>query len=169
MDDSGKRLTTTMEDYLEGIYLLSQDRRVVRMRDIAGLFGVSPSSATTTVQLLVRRGLLSHEKYEDVVLTGRGREIAEMVLRRHLELRSFLQDVLLLDPETAEEDACRLEHGISETTLERLQAFAATIRGCGNSGTGCMRAFRRFVADAVPKAEAPCSLPQPDSMETAQP
>ncbi len=141
-DNGSAPLTATMEDYLEGIFRLSKDRRVVRMRDIAGMLGVTPSTATTTVQSLARRGLLSHEKYEDVVLTKAGQEIAEDVLRRHMEIRSFLEDVLLLDPDTAEDDACRMEHGISELTLNRLRWFAAALRGCGNSRMGCMRAFR---------------------------
>ncbi|NLH99507.1 MAG: MarR family transcriptional regulator [Chthonomonadales bacterium] len=148
MDESSPRLTATMEDYLEGIFLLSRDRRVVRMRDIAGHLGVTPSTATTTVQTLAKRGLIAHEKYEDVVLTDQGRAIAEEVLRRHEELRSFLEEVLLLDPDTAEEDACRLEHGISEVTLDRLRHFASAIRGCGNAGAGCMRRFRQQVQTA---------------------
>jgi len=149
-DTADARLTSTMEDYLEGIFRLSQDRRVVRMRDIAGLLGVTPSTATTTVKTLARRGLLSHERYEDVVLTQAGQRIAEEVLRRHMELRSFLEDVLLLDPTTAEDDACRMEHVISEATLDRLRWFAAALHGCGNSRTGCMRVFRHVVQSSAP-------------------
>ena len=137
IENGSAPLTATMEDYLEGIFRLSQHRRVVRMRDIAGLLGVTPSTATTTVQ--------NHEKYEDVVLTEAGQRIAEEVLRRHMEIRSFLEDVLLVDPETAEDDACRMEHGISEMTLNRLRWFAAALRGCGNSRMGCMSAFRDTV------------------------
>jgi DtxR family Mn-dependent transcriptional regulator len=142
------RLTSTMEDYLEGIFVLAQDRRVVRVRDIAGVLGVTPSTATTAVQALVRRGFLQHEKYEDVVLTDCGRRVAEHVLKRHTELRSFLEDILLLDPETAEADACRMEHGVSEATIERLRRFAAALRQCGNAGSGCMRRFRANISDA---------------------
>ncbi|MBM3494969.1 MAG: metal-dependent transcriptional regulator [Armatimonadetes bacterium] len=145
-------ITATMEDYLEGIFLLSRDRRVVRMRDIAGMLGVTPSTATTTVQALAKRGLLFHEKYEDVVLTDKGRDIAEDVLRRHTEIRAFLEDILLLDHDVAEEEACRMEHGISEVTLDRLRWFAAALRNCGNAGAGCMRRFRLHVETGEPPA-----------------
>lgn len=145
MDGNRTPITATMEDYLEAVFRLSRTQRVVRMRDIANLLCVTASAATCTVRTLTKRGLLSHERYEDVTLTERGQEIAEEVLRRHEELSAFLERVLLLDPEMAEEEACRLEHAISELTLERLQRFAAALRGCSDAGTGCMRAFRATV------------------------
>ncbi|HSV74266.1 MAG TPA: metal-dependent transcriptional regulator [Chthonomonadales bacterium] len=148
-------LTSTMEDYLEAVLRLSRRQRVVRIRDIANLLGVAPSSATGAVQTLKKRGLLSHERYEDVSLTHAGREVAARVDRRHEELRAFLEAVLLLDPRHAEKEACRLEHSISEVTLERLRRFATALRLCGVAGPGCMRTFRL----SLEPPEAPSSEP----------
>ena len=82
-------LTASMEDYLEAILRLSRETRVIRMRDIAKALGVTPPSATGAVQSLKDRGLVSHEKYEDVLLTDEGQAIAEAVHKRHEELRLF--------------------------------------------------------------------------------
>ena len=150
------QLTATMEDYLESILLLSRKRRVVRMRDIANLLGVTPSTATGAVQALKKHGLLSHEKYEDVILTPRGQSIAEDVYQRHEDIRDFLQAVLLLDREMAEEEACRIEHSITPFTLERLRRFAATLRLCNQGEPGCLRAFRTYV-DTGELVPPPCA------------
>ena len=138
-------LTASMEDYLEAILRLSREKRVIRMRDIAKALGVTPPSATGAVQALKDRGLVSHEKYEDVLLTDEGQAIAEAVHERHEELRSFFAEVLLLDSETAENEACALEHSISTLTLERLRRFLACIRQCTQGQPGCIRNFRHYV------------------------
>ena len=138
-------LTASMEDYLEAILRLSREKRVIRMRDIAKALGVTPPSATGAVQVLKDRGLVSHEKYEDVVLTDQGQAAAEAVHERHEELRSFFAEVLLLDPEMAESEACALEHSISALTLERLRRFLACIRQCTQGQPGCIRNFGHYV------------------------
>lgn len=138
-------LTASLEDYLEAILRLSQVRRVVRVRDIARALGVTPASATGAVEQLKQRGLVSHEKYEDVVLTERGETLAAGVAQRHEELRSFFQDVLLLAPDMAEAEACALEHSISQVTLERLRGFLASIRQCRRGQPGCVRIIREMI------------------------
>lgn len=149
-------LTASMEDYLEAILRLSREKRVVRMRDIAKHVGVTPPSATGAVKGLKERGLVSHEKYEEVLLTERGREIAEDVHQRHQELRSFFEEVLLLDAEMAEAEACTLEHSISELTLERLQRFVGCIRECAQGQPGCIRSFKSIVETGT-APPPPCS------------
>ncbi len=145
MSTDALQLTATMEDYLKTIFRLSLAQRVVRMRDIARSLGVAPSTATGAVNTLTKRGLATHERYEDVVLTDRGQEIAEDVHRRHEELTSFFARVLLLEPEMAEEEACRLEHGVSAYTLERLRRFAQTLYRCAPEEPGCLRAYREYL------------------------
>ena len=142
MSAAAPTLTASLEDYLEAILRLSRAQRVVRVRDIARALGVTPPSATGAIQQLVQRGLVSHEKYEDVLLTEEGETVAVEVDRRHEELRAFFQDVLLLDAEMAETEACALEHSISAQTLGRLQDFLAAIRQCRRGQPGCVKTFR---------------------------
>jgi len=140
-----QNLTASLEDYLEAIFRLSQARRVVRVRDIANALGVTPPSATGAIGHLKQRGLVSHEKYEDVLLTDEGEALAAEVNQRHEELRAFFEDVLLLDTEMAEAEACALEHSISEQTLGRLRGFLVSIRQCDRGQPGCIRTFREMV------------------------
>jgi len=145
-------LTASQEDYLEAILRLSRTQRVVRVRDIANAVGVTAPSATGAIGQLKQRGLVSHEKYEDVLLTEEGETVAVEVHRRHEELRTFFEEVLLLDPETAEAEACALEHSISRRTLARLETFLGSIHDCGRGRPGCIRNFRETVEL---EAEAP--------------
>jgi len=138
-------LTASLEDYLEAIFRLSQVRRVVRVRDIAKALDVTPPSATGAIGQLRQRGLVTHEKYEDVVLTEEGESVAVEVHDRHEELRSFFQDVLLLEPEAAEREACTLEHSISALTLERLRRFLVCVRRSAEGQPGGLPAFRHFI------------------------
>jgi DtxR family transcriptional regulator, Mn-dependent transcriptional regulator len=145
-------LTASMEDYLEAILRLADARRVVRVRDVARAIGVSAPSATGAIKTLQKRGLVSHERYEDVTLTREGKRIAARVDGLHRELRAFFEDVLLLDPQTAENEACRLEHSISRPTLDRLRAFLACIGDCPQADEGCVAAYRRQVSGGGQRA-----------------
>jgi DtxR family Mn-dependent transcriptional regulator len=150
-------LTASLEDYLEAIFRLSRKKRVVRMRDVARAVGVTPPSATGAVKSLKDRGLVSHERYEDVVLTADGKVVAQDVHQRHEELRSFFAGVLLLDPDSADEEACRLEHSISGMAVDRLRRFLGCIRDCAQGQPGCIRAFRHLVETGRPMPDPPCA------------
>jgi DtxR family Mn-dependent transcriptional regulator len=131
------------------------------MRDVARAVGVTPPSATGAVKSLKDRGLVSHERYEDVVLTANGKVAAQDVHQRHEELRSFFEEILLLDADTADEEACRLEHSISALAIDRLRRFLGCIRQCAQGQPGCIRAFRHLVETGTPLASPPCAQGEP--------
>jgi DtxR family Mn-dependent transcriptional regulator len=118
-----KKLHMRQEDYLESIYLLSQERGAIRITDIAESVGVRKSTVVSMIEKLVQEGYLEHEKYGDVHMTARGIELARQVYRRHVTIKSFFKEVLGLSEEVAELDACRTEHHMSEETIARLQQF----------------------------------------------
>ena len=72
-----RRLTASLEDYLEAVLMLVRQKRVARVRDIAKRVGVGMPSVTTALKGLARRELVNHDPYEAVTLTDRGREVAE--------------------------------------------------------------------------------------------
>jgi DtxR family Mn-dependent transcriptional regulator len=115
-----------MEDYLEAIHVLSQRKRVVRIKDIARQMGVKMPSVTGALRTLGSRGLVEHERYEDVALTPKGEQIARAIHARHEQLRAFLIEALGLAEGVAGDEACRLEHAVAPETLERLVAFVET-------------------------------------------
>ena len=125
-----KRLTRGIEDYIEAIYLLGLKRDVVRVRDIARALGVSMPSVTGMLQKLKKQKLVTQERYEPVSLTRLGRVRAERVYGRHRGLKEFLTRVLSLSQREAEEQACRMEHAVSEETLSRLGKLIEYIGAC---------------------------------------
>jgi len=122
-----KRLSESMEDYLEIIYRLEKKKGFARTSDISSFFGHKPSSVTGMLQKLDEQGLVNYEKYRGVTLTAKGKQLAKDVSRRHETLVSFLK-VLGIDKEIAEEDACRIEHAVHKETIERLRKFVGFVQ-----------------------------------------
>ena len=119
-DTSKKNLTPTMEDYLEAVYNLSQEKRVVRVKDIAKRLGVKMPTVTSMLKTLSEKGMIDHEKYEYLELTGKGSDIGSQIDQRHQTLKTFLIDILQIDHDQADEDACKMEHAVSPITLTRI-------------------------------------------------
>ena len=113
-------MTQSLEDYLEMVSILS-DEGSVRVTDIALRLGVSKPSVLTALKILENHGLLEREPYRTVCLTSDGRQKAAEIRKRHSMLSAFLCDVLGVSAETAEKDACKMEHYLSRETLEKMQ------------------------------------------------
>jgi DtxR family Mn-dependent transcriptional regulator len=109
-----------MEDYLEIIHQLCQENGLARVKDIAVRLAVSNPSVVGAIKNLKSRKLVIQEPYGYIRLTKRGNRLAAVVIRKHEVLRSFLEEILALDPETAARDACKMEHAISAKTLKRF-------------------------------------------------
>lgn len=118
-------MTQSLEDYLEMVSFLADDG-AVRVTDIATRLGVSKPSVLTALKTLEEQGLLEHERYRSVTLTPKGVVRAAEIRKRHYFLTAFLRDVVGVDEETAEKDACKMEHILSEATLEKMKAFTQT-------------------------------------------
>jgi len=117
------RLSRSLEDYLEAVYLLQAERGEARMKDLAARLNVKASSANEAVERLATLNLVKHERYGTIVLTKQGEDLARQIYNRHQVLLRFLHEVLGVDREVAERDSCALEHSISEETLDRLVRF----------------------------------------------
>jgi Mn-dependent DtxR family transcriptional regulator len=117
------KLTYTMENYLEAIYELGKQGEGARVSDIAERLGVSKASTNSAMSTLSEKGLITNERYKLVYLTPTGREIAEFTARKHHLIYQFLTTVLQVDAETADEDACLIEHVISNTSVTAMQNF----------------------------------------------
>lgn len=118
-----KELRESGEDYLEKILQLEQTNGVVRSVDIATSLNVSKPSVSRAMGVLKEAGYIRQETYGDITLTPAGREKAEEVYRRHKMLKKFLTEVLGVSPATADEDACRVEHVLSQETLRAIGKY----------------------------------------------
>ena len=108
------------EMYLETILILSQRKRFVRSVDVADYMGYSKPSVSRAVSLLKQGEYITVDKEGFLQLTEAGREMAEKIYERHQVLTALLKQVGVSD-EVAEEDACRVEHDISDETFEALK------------------------------------------------
>jgi len=120
---SPRKHSPNMEDYLEAIRALIDEYGVARVTQLSEALHVSKPSVTSAVRKLAAEGLVRHEKYGDVELTPRGFEVADDVWRRHEALWVFLTEMLGVSEDTAQSEACRLEHYLSPDTSTRLIRF----------------------------------------------
>lgn len=120
-------LSASKQDYLETILEFSSETGQARSIDIARTLGVSRASVNKSLGFLKDSGLIEHEHYGDIKLTDTGLRMAKAVRARHETLKRFLAEVLKVSPETAENDACRMEHAISPETASKLQDYLAAV------------------------------------------
>ena len=153
MTAEAQSLSPSMENYLEAILLLIQKSPVARAKDISRRLKVNRSSVTGALQALSERGLVNYESYGFVTLTQQGTEIATKVLRRHEALRDFFVNVLAIDGAEADEAACRMEHGVSKSIVDRLLDFASFVETCPRAGAKWVRGFGYQCEEAAHSSE----------------
>ena len=111
------------EDYIETIYLLKKRNGSVRSVDVAQELGFSRPSVSRAVSLLKENGYISMTQDGFLELTKEGEQKAESVYDRHTNLTDFLILTADVDPKTAETDACRIEHIISQDTFLGIKKY----------------------------------------------
>lgn len=112
----------TIEEYVEIIYEIQKKKKKVHTNDIASALDINPSSVTEMFYKLTDKGFVFYEKYNGVILTDKGKSIAIMLKKRHETLRHFLE-LLGVDKEIANNDACRIEHNVNPQTVKKLRKF----------------------------------------------
>jgi len=122
------KLSASSQDYLEAVLQLSYENELIRSVDIASRLGVSRASVNRAVKVLKEAGYVVQERYSDISLTEEGRLAGQAVHQRHMALRFFLAEVLGVNAITAEDDACRMEHSLSEESLSQLLVFLEQFR-----------------------------------------
>lgn len=115
-------LTVANEDYLECMVRIETEdgeTEGVRSVDIAQRLNVSKASVNKAVSALKAQGMVEQSHYGKVILTGQGREVGKAIWNRHRLLRTFLTKELGVDYGRADDEACMMEHALSEDTMQR--------------------------------------------------
>ena len=146
-------LSESLEDYLETIFLLIREKAVARSRDIAERLRVSRPSVTGALQALAERSLVNYEPYGHVTLTPAGEAAAKRVVRRHEVLKDFMVKVLSIGEAEADATACRMEHAVSKTVVDRLVEFAEFVETCPRAGAKWVHGFGYRCAEAAADPE----------------
>lgn len=115
-----------MDDYLEQILHLIEEKGYARAVDVSKNLGISQASVTNMLQKLDAEGLVKHEKYRGTVLTEEGTRIARAIVERHETLTRFLR-LFGIDEETIYHDVEGMEHHVSRPTLDVIRAVADTL------------------------------------------
>ena len=114
-------LASSMEDYLEAVFIVQKRCGTVRSIDVAEQLGFTKPSVSRAVKVLINSGHLIKQEDGCLVLTDKGKLIAEQIYERHC----FFTDQLIaagVNPKTAEQDACNIEHSISADSFQKLKA-----------------------------------------------
>ena len=115
-----EKVSMSHEDYLEAIIMLGGSaERSVRSVDVAKQMGVSKASVNKAIGLLKEKGFLDQPYYGDITLTSEGYEYGKAVYKRHRYLTAFLSKALGIPEDRAEEEACLMEHAISDDSFEK--------------------------------------------------
>lgn len=108
------------EMYLENILILSNELSAVHSIDVSQRMGFSKPSVSRAIKILKENGYINVDPYGAITLTDSGRSLAERIYERHTALTKALM-LLGVDEETAQDDACRMEHYISEKTFSAIK------------------------------------------------
>jgi len=108
------------EEYLEALYLLRRKDEAIRVKTLAEMLNVKPSSIVEYLDKLARKGLVKYVKHEAITLTDEGARLAEAIYKRHEALKEFLMTFLRLPEDIAEDDACNIEHELHDLTVNRI-------------------------------------------------
>ena len=133
--------TDNREDYLINILRLTEGNGVVKTTELANYMNVSPASVTEMLKVLQKEGLVNYERYRGVSLTEEGNNRARDLRRKHHIMERFLTDVLEIDHQDAHEQACAVEHTISEDAANKMCRMTGTRvdEDCGTCKNPCHR------------------------------
>jgi DtxR family Mn-dependent transcriptional regulator len=137
-----REMTESLQDYLETIYHLTESRKVARVKDIAKDRNVRAASVSTAMRRLQELGLINYSQREYIELTERGQEAVRPIIARHEILRRFFEGFLQVDPKIADEDACQIEHHLSNETTDRLVRVLEFLETCPE-GKAIQDAFQK--------------------------
>jgi DtxR family Mn-dependent transcriptional regulator len=146
--------------YLEAIYYMWSEGEPLRSARLADWLGVSRPTVTVAVRRMSGYGMVRMNKRKEIELTAAGRRAAEAIVRRHRIMERWLTDGLGLDWVTADEEAARLEHAVSEVVERRLYEALGRPTTCphGNPIPGYSKALPREVRLASLQAGATASF-----------
>ncbi len=150
-------LSENEEEYLEGIYSLLENNEKPSTSRIAEAMGVSRASVSEMVKKLGDKGFLKHQRYGEIELTEEGTTVARKIKRKHRLLESLLG---FLGMREVHDEACKLEHGISEESADAICRFLGSPERCPDDnknipkcGRDCSECLSRTLAEILPDKE----------------
>ncbi len=138
------QLSASLEDYIETIYHIVEEKQVARAKNIADHLGVSRASVTEALRALSSRGLINYTPYEVITMTEEGRKVAEDVIFRHNTLKNFFIEILAIDEQTAEDGACKIEHSAPPEVIQQMINFTKFLESQPKEGKNLITQFKEL-------------------------
>jgi len=152
-NSSTAQMSSPLEDYLETIYLLVQEHGFARVKDIARARDVKPATVSLALRKLAEGELVNYERREYIGLTQKGEAAARRILTRHRLLSRFFEEILLMPAGAAGEQACAMEHCLTDVAMDRMVRFFEFLGNCPTA----IAAFHRCPLGTRADACATCS------------
>ncbi len=122
------KLSESLEDYLEAIYNTIVQKGEAKVTEISNILNVKKASVTGALINLKQKGLINYEPYCAITLTEQGKTLACDIIEKHKVMSEFLENILNLPREEAIENACKMEHIMSERMFSRMTKFSVFIQ-----------------------------------------
>ncbi len=134
-----------MEDYLEALLNIFEKKNIIRVKDIAFEMNVKMPTVNKMLNSLSEKEYIIYTKYEDIKLTAKGINSAKSIKYRHNTIKNFLEDYLLIDKQTAEEEACLMEHCLSDKSLKRISCLMTFLCTINDNNEGWQNEFQKHI------------------------
>jgi len=139
------KLSSSLEDYLETIYLFVKKNGCAKVSEISKELNVAKASVTGALIALKEKELINYEPYSPITLTDKGLELAGQILKKHNILENFFVEVLGLNESEAEENACRIEHVVTEKMFARMEKLSGFIKKYASSNREFAEQLRKNI------------------------
>ena len=138
MKTADNNITSTQEDYLEAIYMLTEKNKVARNKDIAEKLDVKRATVTATLKILAQKEFINYVSHGYITLTESGYKIAKDVANKHMLFNQFFTKILGLSEKEAYPLACKLEHVVKGEAFQRFSDLVDAIMKCTNNSKYCV-------------------------------
>ncbi len=142
-----KKISASLEDYLETIYEIIEEKQGVKAIEISRRLKVGRSSVTEALKNLAEKKLVNYGRYDVISLTPAGERAAREIQFKHQVLYDFLVNILGVNEDEAQNNACRLEHVISENVLKRLILFIEFNKNFHCADHNYLEEFKKFYSE----------------------
>lgn len=142
-----KRLTASLENYLCAIYLIENKNKAARVKDISSHLSIGASSVSEAMKLLEKKGYINYEPYGLITLTAVGKNLVEEKTKRNEIISKFLKDVLLVEDSAIEENATKIEYGMSEDVLNKFVSFLTFMQTCSCKEPKWIKSYKHYATN----------------------
>lgn len=116
-------LTNSQEEYILAMYLLQEEKGIIRVTDIAKKLEITKPSVNNGINNLKALGLINYERYSDITFSKNGEEIAKEILKKQDIIYVFLKNIIGVEKEKASKESIAMKHAISKDTTDKLDKY----------------------------------------------